>query len=152
MIGPAAQSSNTFMDVVIDASVGVKWFIPEVHSADARRFLVPRFRRHVPVLFLTEVGQVLWKKFHQRGELSADEGRGILRLLPFITLEMHPVAPLLEPAFEIALATGRTLYDSVYLALSTALRCKLVTADRRLFNALQGSAFADDIIWIETSI
>ena len=64
---------------------------------------------------------------------------------------MHPVRPLLEPAYEIALATGRTLYDSVYLALSTALGCKLVTADRRLFNALQASPFFDDVIWVEDS-
>ena len=151
MSGPTPHPLGSLTDVVIDASVGVKWFVPEVNSSDARRLLTAQFRRHVPVLFLTEVGQTLWKKVYQRGELTADEGREILRSLQITSLQMHPVTPLLEPAFEIALATGRTLYDSVYLALSTALGCKLVTADRRLFNALQSSAFVDDVIWVEDS-
>ena len=46
--------------------------------------------------------------------------------------EVHPITTLIEPAFEIALATGRTVYDSIYLALATALDCKLVTADKKL--------------------
>jgi hypothetical protein len=44
-------------------------------------------------------------------------------------IEVHPVTPLVEPAFDIALATGRTVCDSIYLALAVALGCRLVTAD-----------------------
>ena len=82
MSGLTPQPADTVTDVVIDASVGVKWFVPEVNSEDARRFLSARFRCHVPVLFLTEFGQTLWKKVYQRGELSADEGRRI-SFVPF---------------------------------------------------------------------
>jgi predicted nucleic acid-binding protein len=151
MSGREPRASDRATDVVIDASVGIKWFIPEVHSEDARRFLTDRFHRHAPALFLTEVGQTLWKKVHQRDELSADEGRDILRALETTSLQIHPLTALLEPAFDIALATGRTFYDSVYLALSIALGCKLVTADRRLFNSLQGSPFGGDVLWVEDS-
>jgi predicted nucleic acid-binding protein len=148
MTGPVASLLASHADLVIDASVGVKWFVPEVDSESARHFLVGPFRLHAPVLFLTEFGQTLWKKVHLRGELSADEGRGILRDLLEMPIEFHSLTPLLEPAFEIAVATGRTLYDSVYLALATALGTKVVTADRKLFNALQSSAFVGEILWV----
>jgi predicted nucleic acid-binding protein len=63
-------------------------------------------------------------------------------------LETHPVTRLIEPAFDIALATGRTVYDSIYLALATALSCQLVTADKRLFNALHSGPFGKDVLWV----
>jgi predicted nucleic acid-binding protein len=62
------------------------------------------------------------------------------------------VNPLLEPAFDIALATGRTVYDSIYLALATALDFKLVTADQKLYNAIQNSSFASSIHWVADPI
>ena len=104
---------------MVDASVAVKWFVPENHSAEALRLLDARFRRHIPVLLHTEVGQTIWKKVYQRKEIEAADGRSILRGLMVTALEVHAVTPLVEPAFDIALATGRTVYDSIYLALAT---------------------------------
>jgi predicted nucleic acid-binding protein len=49
-----------------------------------------------------------------------------------MSLETHALTPLLEPAYDIALSSGRTVYDSVYLALAVAVGCKLVTADQKL--------------------
>ena len=54
----------------------------------------------------------------------------------------------MEPAFEIALDSGWTVYDSIYVVLATALDCKLVTADNKLFNALQSGPFAQDVLWV----
>jgi predicted nucleic acid-binding protein len=67
-------------------------------------------------------------------------------------LELHAVTPLLEPAFDIALATGRTVYDSIYMALAVALNCKLMTADQKLYSALRAGPFADDVIWVADPI
>jgi predicted nucleic acid-binding protein len=150
--GGLAPESPRIVDLVVDASVAVKWFVPENHSAEAVRLLDARFRRHIPVLLHTEVGQTIWKKVHQRKEMDAGDARLILRALMMTTVEVHAVTPLIEPAFEIALATGRTVYDSIYLALATALCCKLVTADRKLYNALQGGPFANDVLWVASSI
>jgi predicted nucleic acid-binding protein len=137
---------------VIDASVAVKWFVPENHSLEARRLLDAGIRRHVPVLLYSEVGQTVWKKVHQRGEIAAADGREILRDLLVTPLEIHTVTPLLEPAFDIAVATGRTVYDSIYLALAVSLDCKLVTADQKLYNALQVGPFADDVVWVADQV
>jgi predicted nucleic acid-binding protein len=134
------------VDLVIDASIGVKWFVPEVQSEQALLLLEAGVRRHVPSLFFTEVAQTLWKKVHQRGELSEDEGREGVRSLLLMPLTVHPSQPLLDTAFEIATRTGRTVSDSIYLALADTLGCRLVTADLRLFNALQESLFATSLI------
>ncbi len=42
----------------------------------------------------------------------------------------------------------RSIYDSLYVALALRERCKLVTADRRLYNALS-LAFSDTMLWVE---
>ena len=47
------------------------------------------------------------------------------------------------------MVTGRTSYDSIYLALADSLSTKVVTADRRLYNALQGGPYARLILWVE---
>jgi predicted nucleic acid-binding protein len=152
MSGPVQTGAPAIVDVVVDASVAVKWFVPENHSTEARRFLTAQFRRHVPVLLLTEVGQTIWKKVYQRSEITADDGREILRDLMVTPLDLHTVRSLVGPAFDIALATGRTVYDSIYLALATALGCKLVTTDQKLFNALQSTPFAGDVLWVADPI
>jgi predicted nucleic acid-binding protein len=136
------------IDLVIDASVGVKWFVPEIHSGEAFMLLGDGFRRHVPVLFYTEVAQTLWKKIRLRQELIEADGREICRRLLLMSLEVHPTDSVLETAFGIALDTGRTVYDSIYLATSKAMNCELVTADRRLYNAAQGTPLATSLIWI----
>jgi predicted nucleic acid-binding protein len=146
--GGLSPALFTIVDVVVDASVAAKWFVPENHSTEALRLLDRRFRRHIPVLLHTEVGQTIWKKIYQRKEMDAADGRLILRGLMVTALEVHALTPLLEPAFDIALATGRTVYDSIYLALAIALGCKLVTADRKLYNALQTSPFVDHVLWV----
>jgi predicted nucleic acid-binding protein len=146
--GGTSLGSPPSVDVVVDASVAVKWFVPEIYSAQALRFLDAGFRHHIPAILHTEVGQTIWKKVHQRKEIVPADGRSILRALLVTPFEVHAVTPLLEPAFDIALTTGRTVYDSIYLALAVALGCKLVTADHKLCNALRASAFAADVIWV----
>jgi predicted nucleic acid-binding protein len=149
--GGLSPGPSTTIDVVVDASVAVKWFVPENHSAEAIRLLDVAFRRHIPVLLYSEVGQTIWKKVHQRKEIGTAEGRSIVSGLLITPFELHSVTPLLEPAFDIALATGRTVYDSIYVALAVALGCKLVTADQKLYYALRGGPFTNDIGWVADS-
>ncbi len=44
--------------------------------------------------------------------------------------------PLLPLALEIAIAIGHSIYDCIYLALADQEDCRVVTADRRLPNAV----------------
>ena len=86
---------------VVDASVGLKWFLPEIHHADARRLQAAGFQLHVPTLFDVEIGNILWKKL-QRHELTRAEADAILAQLPRLPLIRHDEAPLLVPAFDLA--------------------------------------------------
>lgn len=132
---------------VIDASVAVKWFVPEVHSIAAGRWL-GQVGLLAPDLIVAEVGNVVWKKLARR-EITVDEGRMILRGFGAVPLETRPMWELLPVAFEIAVGLNRTLYDSVYLALAIAQQTALVTADRKLYDAIAASVLADHVRWVE---
>ena len=133
---------------VLDASIVVKWFVPEVHSAAALRFLNEAHELNAPDLLYPEVANTLWKK-RRRGEISADEGRRILDALATAPLIPHASGPLAAGAYEIAVGTGRSVYDSCYLALAARLRCPMVTADRTLVTALASGPLARHLLWVE---
>jgi predicted nucleic acid-binding protein len=68
-------------------------------------------------------------------------------------LEQQPISTipsrlLLELALEVAFEANRTVYDSCYLALAMLTSCQLVTADQKLFNALQDGSYAPDVYWV----
>ena len=133
---------------VVDSSVVIKWSVPEVHSADALRYLDPALERDAPELLLAEVSNILWKKVG-RGDLTRDEAERIASDVAQADVTIHPMGPLFGRALQIALDTGRSAYDCTYLALAELLACQAVTADRRLYNALQGGPYAGLILWVE---
>jgi predicted nucleic acid-binding protein len=47
---------------VVDASVAVKWFVPEPHTQAALRFLNGDHQLMAPDLLVPEIGNTLWKK------------------------------------------------------------------------------------------
>ena len=47
---------------VVDASVVVKWFVPEIHSDAARRLLVLPHEYVAPDLLFAETANTIWKK------------------------------------------------------------------------------------------
>ncbi len=134
--------------VVVDASVVVKWYGREVRDEAARRLQTDALALHAPDLIYPEVGNILWKKV-RRGDITADAARAIVGALLGVPLTVHPAATLLSPALDLSLSTGRTAYDSLYLALAVALDCPVVTADEKLYNALRGGPLSAYILWVE---
>lgn len=133
---------------VVDASVAIKWFVPEVHHEAARRLLREGFELLSPDLVRPEVGNVLWKKW-RRGELSAGEAVAILRDFGRFPLRIRTSEPLMEGAWAVAERFGRSFYDGLYVALAVETGSSLVTADSRLYNALRDDALADNLLWVE---
>lgn len=136
---------------VIDASVAVKWFIPEIHTDAALRLLDAEAELLAPDLFLPEFANVLWKKV-RRAELSEADARDVLNALPTVPIRFCSANMLINPAFEIARALDRTVYDSLYIALAESEECELITADQRLFNAMQQSPLRRRIVWVESIV
>ena len=134
--------------LVVDSSVVIKWFVPEVHSDDAVRYLDPDLQRDAPELLLAEVSNILWKKVG-RGDLTAPQAEKVAQDVEQADVNIHRMGPLFRRAIGLALATGRTAYDCTYLALAEYLNTRVATADRRLYNALQGGPYAHLVLWIE---
>jgi len=126
--------------LVVDASVAAKWFLPEPDAAAALRLLDGRRRLAAPDLICSEIGNIVWK-LHGRDLLSVDEASDMIEHFLSMPLDIHDSTSLLAPALEIAMATERTVYDSLYLALAVELGAVVVTADQRWVNALRGGPF-----------
>jgi predicted nucleic acid-binding protein len=118
--------------------------VPEVHAVNAVRLLNEGNELHAPDLLLPELGNILWKK-SRRNELTEKEVKSILSTFARVPIRIHASREILEAAVEISLKTARTVYDSLYPALAIGLSCSLITADDRLFKALQSSPFATSI-------
>jgi len=137
--------------LVVDASVAVKWFVPEIHSPAASRLLDEQISLCAPDLIGPELANTLWKKV-RRAEITRDEAVEILATFETLGIETYPSTLVLAAAFEVATSLERTVYDSVYLALAVGLDCALVTADRKFYSGVAESAMASHIHWVEDDL
>ena len=133
---------------VVDASVAIKWFIPEIHSEVALQARRSHDRLHVPAFMTLELGNVIAKKI-RRGELTRENGKTILRELRHLPLQRHADDRLFPAAYELALDTQQSLYDCLYLALAEAVDGRMITADRKFYNALTGGPYGQRLAWVE---
>lgn len=133
--------------LVVDASVAVKWFVPEVHSDAAAQLLEPGLHLSAPDLIGPEFANTLWKKV-RRGELTIANAAEIVKAFPAMDVEIHASRALLPAAFDLARVLDRTVYDCLYLALAIAQNAALVTADAKFHASAVQSPFASHIRWI----
>ena len=133
---------------VVDASVAIKWFIPEIHSEAALLARRSRQRLHVPAFMTLELGNVIAKKIRRR-ELTRENGKTILKEVQHLPLQRHADDRLFPAAYELALDTQQSLYDCLYLALAEAVDGRMITADRKFYNALTGGPYDRRLAWVE---
>lgn len=124
---------------VVDASVVVKWFVPEIHSDAAQKLLIQSHRYLAPELLFAETANTIWKKV-RRGELTAARGRQLVIDIGRVAVETISCRALTEDAYTLASATGRAVYDAMYLALAARLDTRMITADDRLVAAVSAIA------------
>jgi predicted nucleic acid-binding protein len=133
---------------VVDASVALKWLVPEEHSESAARLLTEGLELWAPDLVWPELGNILWKKW-RREEVPEERVPVLLHVMQSFPLNICPSEELIDGAWEIARDFRRSFYDSLYLALAIYQECPLVTADRRLYNAVGGASSRLPILWVE---
>jgi predicted nucleic acid-binding protein len=128
--------------VVVDASVAVKWFLPENGEAlaDQALALLDKYDKQevqfvVPDLFYVEIASAI-RKAVRVGRVPRAFGDQALLLLTQREFPTVPSRKLLDSAFQIATTFDRTVYDSLYVALAVRTESQLITADERLANAL----------------
>ncbi|MBI2359925.1 MAG: type II toxin-antitoxin system VapC family toxin [Deltaproteobacteria bacterium] len=135
-------------ELVVDASVAIKWFLPEIHGDAALRLLEGEYALRVPDLIFSEFGNVLWKRF-RKGQISRKEAIVTTEALLALPLQVESSQSLIPAALEIACSAHRTVYDSLYLAVAIAYQCRVVTADSKLHNALKKGALSAHLLWVE---
>ncbi len=120
--------------IVVDASVAVKWFLPETGANDAQQLLASGEALVAPSLIRVEVAAAIARKARlkeitrQDAEAAADLWLeaivdGVIRLVPDETD--------VPGAVKLALALAHPLQDCVYLALAERLGAPMVTADQK---------------------
>ena len=128
--------------VIVDASVAAKWYLKgpdEALKEEAfgllHRYVRADLRLTVPDIFFAEVANVLWKAVRS-GRISKSVGVESLALLAERKIPTASSTHLLQPAFAIATAFNRTVYDGLYVALAIESNGQFVTADQKLVHTL----------------
>ena len=113
---------------VVDASLVVKGFVPEVHSAAARWWLDASHDDIAPDLVFPLAGSGIWKKVGL-GELGPEDAQALVNDLAAVGVEVVSMRALVSDAHELVVRTGITVYDGMYLALAVRLATQVVTGD-----------------------
>ena len=137
------------MTWVVDASIAIKWVIPEPLSDAADRLRVGDQEFLAPDLLLVEVANALWKKT-TAGQISAREADAALNLVVESGINLHPTGPLLPRAMEVARRLAHPVYDCVYLALAEREDIALVTADQRFLRRLSSRRLGVSVVDLRT--
>jgi predicted nucleic acid-binding protein len=134
---------------VIDASVAIKWAVPEAHSDNAASLLAEGTGLSAPGHWAAEVATALWAKSAIHGVLSRQQAIERMAWIESLMVEVVPVDRLIVAAMGIAFDLHATAYDTLYLALAEQSGAALVTADRKLYEKAKASSrFSDLIVWV----
>ena len=139
------------MNLVIDASVLIKFYVPEILSDRAERLLAKAEKNEIdllaPDLIYPEAGNVLWKKQRLK-ELTRSEVEEITDAILSLPLKIEASKSLLPLAVEIATVYGITVYDASYFSLARVYEATLITADRKLVEVLAKTDQKDSVTWL----
>ena len=120
------------MSIVIDASVAVKWVIPE---ADSDLALALRTEELVsPAIWLAEASNALWRLV-RLGQLAADQALTRMLQLKSAPVSTSEIGSLVEQALRLAIEIDHPVYDCLYLALAIDRATHVVTDDGRFARA-----------------
>lgn len=138
------------LELVVDASVGIKLFVEEELSEKTAELFEglawePPLHIYVPDLFYLECGNILWK-YVRRFDYPTVQARESLSFLGALALHRFSDSLLFEESLELALAHGISVYDASYVTLAQHLGAPFVTADERLVRKLEGTGI--EIHWL----
>lgn len=119
---------------VVDASVAVKWLLPEAGDAAARSLLSSGERLFGPALIRVEVAAAIARK-SRFGEIESRDVEAAVdlwfRAIADGVITLVPDEADLPRAVKLALALKHPLQDCLYLALAERLGVTLITADEK---------------------
>lgn len=132
------------MNLVPDASVAVKWIVPEEQEDSAEALLLMGARWTAPEFLMIEVGNVLRTKMRNQ-QLDPNQARSGLEFVRSTIERFVADGELVDRAFEIAVDLGHPIYDCLYVACAERESGRMVTADQRFANRLTGRPYRKHI-------
>lgn len=143
------------MNRVIDASVIIKAYVPEILSDKAEEVMARvadgELVLFAPDLLYPETGNILWKK-HRLNELALAEVDEIVYALSSLPIKIEESRPVMPLAVDIAIHTGITVYDAMYVTVARIYETKLLTADKKLVERLASTEFSKHVQWLGSGI
>ena len=135
--------------MIVDASVVLRGFFPDEEGHAKAQALIRAYAQgeielHAPTLLPYEVTNAVLQAI-RRDRISPEKGREILTA--FEGLGIPTVDVSWQQTLELAHTYDRSAYDGAYLALAEETGSKLVTGDRRLYNAVKDRL--PWVLWIE---
>lgn len=122
--------------IVVDASVAVKWLIPERGEAAAMELLLQPLPLIAPSLIRIEVTAALLRAFREE-RFTLEEARDAVsrwrQMLDEGIVQLMSDRDLYGSAVDIGFKSRHAFQDCLYLAAAHATKAKLITADRTLF-------------------
>ena len=127
--------------VCIDASLALKWVLPETYTDRAqellRGWITKGYTLIAPTLFIFEVTSALRNKVH-REIITQEDGFSALNQISRGRIELITSPNLVERAWAISEDLELpTAYDAFYLALAEEEGCEFWTADKNLVKILK---------------
>ena len=140
--------NQTPFRAVVDASTGIKLFLDEPFSEQANTLFAklaedPPAELYVPDLFYIECANILWKYVRRYGRTLVDS-QADLSNLKKIALISISATDLVEEALNLADKNNISVYDACYAALARHLNISVITADRRLAQAIDWAVWLGD--------
>lgn len=131
------------MKDVLDASVAIKWVLPEPDSSKALS-LRDDFQRRIheliaPDTLAVKVAHALTRAERRKILQPGEAAIRLSRILSFPP-DLQPYLSLLPRALELSSQMRIGVYDCLYVALAERESCQLITADQRLVNSFSGAS------------
>ena len=128
------------MTVVVDASIALKWFVPESLREEAMDIL--RAEEHIaaPDLLIPELAGLVLEKI-KRNEITSLQAETILPGLQSSDLNLIPAAGIFSRAVEIARTLDLSVYRCFYVAAAEQFDTTFVTADLKFCDAARDTGF-----------
>jgi predicted nucleic acid-binding protein len=120
--------------IVVDASVAVKWILPEPGSAAAAELREQDSDLTAPSLVTAEIGNAIWKAV-RHGALDRSAALDGIEAALIWFESLIPIEELRVRALTLAIELRHPIYDCFYLALAERENAPLVTADEAMLAA-----------------
>lgn len=132
-------------EIVLDASALIRGLQRETGDASALadEIVAGTTRAHAPDLIGPECANAMLRLVRAQ-RVTVDDAAELIDVASTAPIVRHPSAPHTRAALELAVGLGISAYDAFYAVLAEGLELPLVTADRRLVEAIDRAVLVGD--------